>query len=81
MIGRWYRLSIVVFSDGLAIVSRETCGPGSIVLRAHSALNVRLLLDCLGVLVNDDTDAFAVDDVLDAMHVAATGHEVDNVGA
>ena len=56
-------------------------GPGGSSSRAHNALNERLLLRRLGILVNDDANGFVVDHVVDAADVAATCHEVDDIGA
>ena len=55
-------------------------GPGGRSSRARSALNEGLLLACVGILVNDDGAAILVDDVVDALDVAAASHEVDNIG-
>ena len=56
-------------------------GPGGSSSRAHNALNERLLVGRLGILVNDDANGFVVDYVVDAADVAATCHEVNDIGA
>ena len=56
-------------------------GPGGSSPRAHNALKERLLLRRLGILVNDDANGFVVDYVVDAADVAATCHEVNDIGA
>ena len=44
-------------------------------------MNERLLVGRLDILVNDDANGFVVDHVVDALCVAATGHEVNDIGA
>ena len=56
-------------------------GPGGSSSWAHSALAGGLLHGRLGVLRDDDADVSIVNDVVDAVDVAATGHEVNDVGA